>query len=217
MEGKAFCSWSGGKDSCLALYRAMREGVEVGCLLTMLRGCGGVSRSHGLRAELLQRQSKALGAYHIGVQVSGGGADYSCSFDRVAERLVSIGYTHGVFGDIFVEEHRKWVVEAGKRNGFIPIFPLWGESTGSLFRDFVGLGFKSVIVSERKGLAEGGLIGKVLDMEMLDWLETRGMDPCGENGEYHTFTYDGPIFREAVGFEVVGEEEDDRYRYLIIS
>lgn len=197
-DRRVFGCWSGGKDGCLALYRARAWGYMPMRLFSFVDGQGMFSRSHGLTAEVLLAQSRCLGMELEIVPVRGGGA--AGALERMALRAAEKGCRLGVFGDIFVEEHRRWIEEVAERSGFRPLFPLWGCNTSQLAREFLAAGFRAVIVSVKKGLPGEEFLGAELDEPLISALERRGVDPCGENGEYHTLVYDGPLFAEPLRF-----------------
>lgn len=209
---KAFCSWSGGKDCCLALHKALRLGYRVEVLLSLLGENGRVSASHGLPLSLLMAQSQSLGLELMAVARKTDGLKHP--LHQGARAAVERGCTHGVFGDIYVEAHRGWIEEAAKSCGFEPFFPLWKRPTAELAREFLQAGFRAIVVSVKKDVLPGDLLGRTLDEELLKELEARGLDPAGENGEYHTFVYDGPLFKSAVEFRTSGIQEDRGYQVL---
>lgn len=196
---RAFCSWSGGKDSCLACYRAMREGLEVRRLLNILSEDGSRSRSHGLRAELLIAQSEAIGIPAIQRAASWEG--YEEEFKRAVLTLKEEGIEAGVFGDIDLIEHREWVERVCSELGVKPILPLWGSDRGKLLEELMRVGFEAVVVAVRKDALGPEWLGRRIDDRFVDELSGRGIDLCGEEGEYHTLVIDGPIFSKRLVIE----------------
>jgi diphthine-ammonia ligase len=187
-----FCSWSGGKDAALALYRAVRQGGRPRCLLTMLREDGRRSRSHGLPVPLLQRQATALGIPLVTRCASWG--DYEEVFRAALAELQQAGIGAGVFGDIDGPPHREWVERVCGSAGVQPHEPLWQGARRALLDEFLDAGFRAVIVTVRDGVLDRKLLGRVLDRDLMDELDRAGVDICGENGEYHTLVTDGPLF-----------------------
>jgi uncharacterized protein (TIGR00290 family) len=212
---KAFCLWSGGKDSCLALHRAFRQGIGIRRLITILREDGFGSRSHGLSRKNLHKQAKSLGMEMRFAPAKRGG--YCEVFDKLIDDAMRCGYKTGVFGDIYVEEHRAWIEERALRLGFTPLFPLWGADTLQLCHELLEAGSMALIVAARKGVLEPEWLGKTLDNDVIDGLLKMGIDPCGENGEYHTFVYGGPVFDTEMAISRGKIWESGNYFFLEIT
>ncbi|MEJ5186281.1 MAG: diphthine--ammonia ligase [Candidatus Geothermincolales bacterium] len=211
-QRRSFCSWSGGKDCCMALYEAIRGGYRVELLISLLGENGTTSASHGLPYSLLRAQSAALGLEQLSFP-----KDYSSSEHPLyvaARDAVARGCYHGIFGDIFVESHREWIEKAAEACGFEPVFPLWRRPTGELARAFIRAGFRAMVVAVRKDVLGGEVLGRILDEDLVQEMEEKGIDPCGENGEYHTFVFDGPIFKNSVPFRVSGIREEGERLFL---
>ena len=187
-----YVSWSGGKDSALALYKALMRGAEPSMLVTMMMETGHRSRSHGLARSTLEQQADALG-----VPIVFGAASWS-AYEPVLERLIRTKRSEdartGVFGDIDIEENRRWVESLCARTGTTPLFPLWREPRLKLMDILIADGFEAVIVAIKEGALPNGLLGEVLDRAMLRQFTARGIDLAGEHGEYHTVVVNGPIF-----------------------
>lgn len=199
-QTKVFGCWSGGKDGCLALHRAKAAGYMPAMLLTLVDEHAMASRSHGLSVEVLRAQAQCIGLELVIGPVPRG--DAAGAFEKMAATAVGEGCRLGIFGDIFVEEHREWIKKMAEKSGFRPLFPLWGGNTSQLAREFIAAGFRAVVVSVSKGLPCEVFLGADLDESLIAALERRGVDPCGENGEYHTLVYDGPLFAEPLRFSV---------------
>ncbi len=214
-EARVFCCWSGGKDSCLALYRARTRGYVPAMLLSLVDPSRRISRSHGLPEEVLLAQSRCMGLELEVVPLPRGGAE--AAFETMAERAAGKGCRTGAFGDIFVEEHRRWIEGVADRSGFQPLFPLWGEDTADLAREFLAAGFRALVVSVRKGLLGAEFLGADLDEPLISALESKGADPCGENGEFHTLVYDGPLFAEPLPFSAGRVVETEKHFRLEIG
>ncbi len=191
-------SWSGGKDSALALYKARRSGLEIKTLFNMLDETGQRSRSHGLAPFLLERQAKAMGAPILFGRASW--ENYEREFVASMRDLSARGVKAGVFGDIDVAPNREWEEKVCSAAGLEPFLPLWGKGREELIHEFLALGFKAIIVTVRAERLGKDFLGRALDYDVLDEFAALGVDLCGEEGEYHTFVYDGPIFDEPVEF-----------------
>lgn len=214
IEGlKFFSSFSGGKDSCLAFHRALKEGGRPGFLVTMLTENGRRSRAHGLPLRLVERQAEALGVPLVTRAASWEG--YEESFVRVLEDLNAGGVEAGVFGDIDLEEHREWCRRVCSRAGLRAFHPLWGRERGSLIEEFLGLGFSAFIIAVKKGVLDMSFLGRRLDRGVMGEMDAAGVDVSGEGGEYHTVVTDGPIFSEPV--ELVQKDVVEREGYLFLD
>ncbi|MBU4200144.1 MAG: diphthine--ammonia ligase [Verrucomicrobia bacterium] len=187
-----FCSWSGGKDSCLALYRARHAGAKPARLLTMLAEDGIRSRSHGLTREVLQAQSSRLGIPLLSPSASW--SAYESVFTDALHQLKKEGVPAGVFGDIDFSPHREWDEKVCALTGLILCLPLWECSKLELLDQFLALGFKAMIVTVKEEKLGREFLGRTIDREIIGEFQRMGIDPCGENGEYHTVVVDGPLF-----------------------
>src|SRR4030042_4691080 len=197
---KVFCSWSGGKESCLACYRAIQEGHEVVSLLTMFATTGRYTRSHRLSRELLMAQSQA-----VGIPLYQRRASWDTYEREFTEALISSkrkGIEGGVFGALYLSEDREWVERTCAEAGIVPILPLWGMGGKELLRRFIEKGFEAIVVAIRSDIVDEHWLGTRIDGEFVEQMEKRGIDVCGENGEYHTLVVDGPIFSKRI---VIGE------------
>lgn len=191
-----FSSWSGGKDSCLALYKAIRQGGSPRCLFTMFTEDGIRSRSHGLSPAIIEAQAKALGIPSKIARATWDG--YEKVFIEYIADLKGQGITDGIFGDIDLEPHREWVERVCAIHEINPHLPLWQAPRRELLEDFIGAGFQAmIVVVDRKRLDES-FLGRQLDWQTVKDLEAAGVDACGEEGEYHTVVYDGPLFDSAL-------------------
>lgn len=187
-----FCSWSGGKDSCLALHRAMREGGKPRFLVSMLEANGDVSRGHRLPVEVINRQAQSLGIPLVSRATTW--EDYESTLLSVLEELKGEGVKDGVFGDIELEEHREWLARVCSGIGVVPHFPLWGTKADDLLEELFGSGFIATIVAVRDGTLDNRYLGRVLDRALTAEFMEMGINICGEEGEYHTVVTDGPVF-----------------------
>jgi len=196
---KAFVSWSGGKDSALACYRAIKEGIHVCYLLNMLREDGTKSRSHGLTREVLVAQAEAMGIPILQKRASWG--SYEKAFKEAVSELKAQGINAGVFGDIDVEEHRAWIERVCSELEVKPFLPLWLLGREGLMKEFINAGFKAVVCAVNASFLGPEWLGREVNYDFLEELKKlETVDLCGEKGEYHTFVYDGPLFKHPVKF-----------------
>jgi len=202
---RVLCSWSGGKESCLACYQAMKEGHEVASLLTVVTTTGNYTRSHRLRRELVMAQSQAVGIPLYQRRASWN--TYEREFTRALALLKRKGIGGGIFGDLALDEHREWVERVCTEAGIVPLLPLWGMERKDLLRAFMAAGFEAIVVAVRNDIMDDHWLGKQIDGAFVEQMEKRGIDVCGENGEYHTLVIDGPIFKRRIA---VGETEISR-------
>jgi len=198
---RAFCSWSGGKDSAMALHEAVRAGAEPELLLTMMVADGGRSRSHGLSRELLGAQAAALG-----LPIRFGGASwegYEAEFGRLlVTEAASPGIATGVFGDIDLQEHRDWVERVCAAAGVDACLPLWQRDRRAFMAEVIEAGFEAVVVAVRDGVLPVELLGRTIDAELVAAIEREGADAAGENGEYHSLVVAGPLFERRLEIEL---------------
>jgi len=187
----AFCSWSGGKDSCLALHRAA-GGIKPVCLVTMMIEDGSRSRSHGLRREVIRAQADAMGMSLSMRSVTWDG--YEAAFTEQLHELRKAGVTTGVFGDIDLQPHRDWVERVCAGAGIEPTLPLWDEDRLATVSECLELGMDIRLASGRSDVMPKQFAGRRLDMDVARELERMGIDACGENGEFHTVVLDAPMF-----------------------
>lgn len=192
----AISSWSGGKDSCLACYKAMREGYEVKYLLNFISKEYQRCCFHGIEAGLIDLQAKLIGIPLIQKEVTADMQKYEMEFKEAVSGIKDIEAM--VFGDIYLDEHKNWVDRVCADLRIIPVEPLWNESTANLIEEFIDLGFKAVVVSCQADKFSKDFVGREVDKSFIKELKTRGICPCGENGEFHTLVVDGPIFKRKI-------------------
>lgn len=207
-----FASWSGGKDSCLALWKALKQGYKVSYLLNMLNETGSKSRSHGLPKDILILQSKSIGIPIV--QRNTTWSNYEAEFKTVVKELKSLGVKGGIFGDIYLQEHCDWIERVCNEININVLLPLWKAPTKKLVQEFISEGFEAIIVSVKADIFEESWLGRLLDENLLEDLITIGVDPCGEAGEYHTLVIDGPLFKKRVSFQTDGILIQNGYRLL---
>jgi len=196
-----FCSWSGGKDSALALQEAVRVGAEPRFLVSMMIETGDRSRSHGLRRELIAAQADALG-----LPVRFGAASWN-DYEGELRRSIAAGVIEhrvgaGVFGDIDIERHREWVERVALEAGTRAVLPLWHRDRRQLMDDLLAAGFKAVVVAVRDGVLSPDLLGQTIDAGLVEEIAAAGADAAGENGEYHSVVVDGPGFRHGLDLRI---------------
>ena len=212
---KAFCSFSGGKDSILSLFRVLNQGVEVPYLFNMLREDGKYSRSHGIHRELLRKQAESIGIPIL--QRSTSWKDYEENFKKTVEELKKEGVKAGIFGDIYLQEHRDWVERVCKELKIKPILPLWEEKTEDLIVEFINTGFKAIIVATEAKILNKDWLGLLIDRDCIEKLKVKEkIDLCGERGEYHTFVIDGPIFKKRIKIIETKKVKNARHWFLEI-
>lgn len=201
------CSWSGGKDSCLAYWKALSTEWEIDYLLNTYRKESRRVAFHGVRAELIQKQAESMGVHLLQKEVSGD--HYEEQFLEALMELKAKGVNGVVFGDIDVHQNRQWSENVCRKAGLKSHFPLWKIDQKSILIDFLDLGFKAVVVALDSRFLNENDLGHTIDNKWLDHLSvlnSSGRNPqityCGENGEYHTFVFDGPTFRSPIDFRM---------------
>lgn len=195
---QVFISWSGGKDCCLAAYRAMAGGLDVRYLANTVTDDGQRSCSHGISSEVIRAQSRAIGIPLVQQHTTG--ETYEAEFIKMLRAFREEGIEGGVFGDIDFNPHREWIERVCRKADITPHLPLWHESQEQLLREFVALGFETIVIAARDDLFGEEVLGQKIDGDFIAHLEelgkTKEITPCGEAGEYHTLVIDGPIFQK---------------------
>jgi uncharacterized protein (TIGR00290 family) len=199
VESRAVCSSSGGKDSLLALWHAVRQGIKPTTMLTMFDESGLRSRSHGISRSLMEQQAAALGLDLLTPAASW--ANYEHVFVEALRKLRSSGHRVAVFGDIDLQPHRDWEERVCAMAGLTPCLPLWHRNRRELAEESLALGFRAVVVCTDSRYLGDEFCGREFNAQFLADLPV-GVDACGENGEFHTFVYDGPLFKHALKVEV---------------
>lgn len=201
---KAYFNWSTGKDSALALYKILQnKEFEVGTLLTNVNGEFGRVSMHGLREELLNKQAENIGLPLQKIHFPG---DVTMSlYDEIMKKamqnILQEDYKYSVFGDIFLGDLKAYRDKKLSEVGLKGVYPLWKQDTKALLKEFLELGFKAITVCVNAKLLDESFVGRIIDQKFIDDLP-EGVDVCGENGEFHTFVFDGPIFNKPVAFEI---------------
>ena len=196
-------NWSGGKDSALALHAVLQAGkYEVVGLLTTVNEANGRITMHGVREELLDQQAAAiclpLTKIHLPEQVNM--EVYDAIMRRHLKALIDKGVTHAIFGDLFLEDLKAYREKRLAELNITGVFPLWQQDTTELAQRFVSLGFRAVTVCVNEKQLDRRFVGQELDAAFFASLPAY-VDPCGENGEYHSFVYDGPLFAQSIPLE----------------
>lgn len=202
-EKIVFC-WSGGKDSALALNRLLKgERYEIVSLLTTCNEHFQRVSMHGVRLELLERQAESIGLPLEKVFVSqrSSNEEYQQKMSACLRAHKAEGVSGCAFGDIFLEDLKRWREENLASIGMRGVFPIWKIDSGELIREFFAFGFGTVICCINDAYLDESAVGRNLDREFIDSLPAN-VDPCGENGEFHSFAFTGPIFRQPVKFKV---------------
>ncbi len=203
--GAIFC-WSGGKDSAYCLHKVLTEkSFDVRYLLTTVNDEFGRISMHGVREELLDLQAASIGISLLKVRVSAGtNEEYERLMEAALLKVKPEGITHVIFGDIFLEDLRIYRENNLAKVGMKAVFPLWKSDTAWLIRDFIRLQFKTIICCTNGGCLGEEWLGREIDSSFTEHLPAE-IDPCGENGEFHSFCFDGPLFTKKIRF-TVGEK-----------
>jgi len=197
--------WSGGKDSTLALHYALQDPtIEIRFLVTTVTEQYNRVSMHGVRETLLIKQAESIGIplYQIRLGEMPDMETYDNTMRTHLSKFRAEGITHSIFGDIFLEDLRKYRESKLAEIGLKAIFPLWHKNTRDLISEFINLNYKTIIVCTQENLKE--VCGKIISEDLIDQLPSE-IDPCGENGEFHTFTFEGPIFKNKIPF-TIGEQ-----------
>jgi diphthine-ammonia ligase len=195
-------SWSGGKDSCLACYLAVKKGMKVSHLVHFDRP----NNLHGVDPAMIRLQAELAGIPIVQRKVES--RDFEREFKRTVNELKQNGVGGMVFGDIYLEPHKEWVDRTCGELGIEPLEPLWGMKTENIMKDFFDLGFETIVASGDQKLIDKKYIGRKMDREFIDYLKSRNLDVCGESGEFHTFVTGGPLFRGKI--EILASDVTNR-------
>jgi len=209
---KVFSSWSGGKESALATYKAISQSHEILYLVNFVSEDGARSRSHGIKSEVLALQAETIGIPLIQVQTSW--ENYEENFKKVVMELKEKGIEGGVFGDMELDEHKEWVDRVCSEVGIKAFLPLWGIKSEELIDEFLRLRFEAIVIATT---LKENLLGRVLDKALVNQIAKLGAHPCGEKGEYHTLVTSGPIFKRALKVTQGKKGKRDNVWFLEIS
>lgn len=197
----AAVSWSGGKDCCLAMHRARAAGLDIRYLLAMFDETGVRTRSHAIPRDVMQAQADALGLELVAASASWN--DYEAVFIDALRGLRRRDVVEVVFGDIDLAAHREWEEKVCVTAGVTPRLPLWHEERRALADEIIDVGYRAHVVCTDDRWLDASWCGRVYDRGFIGSLPAE-VDACGENGEFHTFVSDGPLFRAPVPVSVIG-------------
>lgn len=207
-------NWSGGKDSALALYHSLQNNAyDVRYLLTSLNDSFRRISMHGVREELLDQQAQQLGIELLKLRLpeTTSMEEYQVRMAEILQPLADAGITKSIFGDIFLEDLRLYRENQLATVGMQGIFPLWQRPSIELLEEFWDLGFKTIVVSVNGNVLDQSFCGRVLDRDFVSELPAN-IDPCGENGEFHTFVFEAPYFSQPIDFQK-GETVEKTYNF----
>jgi uncharacterized protein (TIGR00290 family) len=210
-----FCSWSGGKDSCLALHQALEQGGKPKYLVTMMTEDGLKSKAHGLPKDLFELHAKSLG---IPIEFRSTSKDkYESVFVSTLRELKKNGVEFGVFGDIDLEPHFEWVERVCSSALIQSYEPLWRMDRRSVVDEFISLGFKATIIAVKQNVMNLNFLGRAFNSKVVAEIERSGIDASGEGGEFHTVVTDGPIFSSSIQLEMKETVNRNGYALLKVS
>lgn len=214
-----FCSWSGGKDACLALYKMIQSDHQPKGLLTMMNESGELSRAHHLPKSIIEQQAEAMGLPLLAQATAK--SEYKQNYLQALEHFKQSSLNHIVLGDIDLQAHRDWQEEQGQAIGVKPLFPLWDQDHKQLVLEFVEAGFETTIISILPNKVPAKFLGQVFNLDTIHELETLEIDVCAEGGEFHTVVTNGPIFSKPVNLNLsqakVCTQGEYGYHYLDFS
>ena len=199
---KAYMNWSGGKDSSLALYHILNnKNYSVEKLLTNINNQYRRISMHGVREELLEQQAAAIGIplQKLVLPDQPSMTDYEEYMMKTMNQLQQEKFTHSVFGDIFLEDLKTYREAQLAKVGMTGVFPLWKKDTTALIHEFIDLGFKTIVVCVNEKYLDKSFCGRIIDERFIADLP-ENVDVCGENGEFHTYVFDGAIFNKPIHF-----------------
>lgn len=212
MQVSIGCSWSGGKDSCYALMQAVAQGHQLKVLVNMMNENGKISRSHALPFGVLQQQADSIGVPIIARATSWN--DYKNNFvDALNECKAAYGIEAMVFGDIDLQPHRDWEEMVCFEAGLKAILPLWQQNRRQLVMSMIDSGIEAMIVSCNTQMGDR-FLGRMITHELIDELESIGIDACGENGEYHTVVSNCPLFTKRIELPACEKVLHENYWFL---
>lgn len=216
MDSKKFVmSYSGGKDCMLAMYKKIKQGWTPVALITTIKKDSVDSWTHSISKRLLDQASKSLDIPIIYVECSM--KDYEKEFEKQLLVAKEMGAETVVYGDIDIELHRNWDIDRATNAGLDYELPLWQGDREELVYEFIDSGFKAVIKKVNLENMSEDFLGKILDKSLIEEIKKTGSDACGENGEYHTFVVDGPLFKNPIELEVLGKTIEEGYGILDVK
>lgn len=199
---KAFLNWSGGKDSAFCLYKAKQLGLAIEALVTTVNKKHNRISMHGVRKDLLDQQAASiqLPLHIVEMPEQASMSTYEDVIMQSNQLLKQQGFTHVASGDLFLEDLKIYREKLYAKSDLKCLFPLWKVNTTEMLKEFIALGFKSIIVCVNTNFLDKSFCGRLIDESFFCDLPAN-VDPCGENGEYHSFVFDGPIFLTPVNFQ----------------
>lgn len=213
MRQTTLLSWSSGKDSAWTLHKLRQDaGIEIAALLTTFNRAADRVAMHAVRRELVEAQAERSGLplRSIDIPWPCSNAEYETLMLRACRDAVADGITAIAFGDLFLQDIRDYRERQLERTGLRPLFPVWQIPTGELARDLIGAGVKAKVTCVDRAKLDATYAGREYDGDFLDSLPA-GIDPCGENGEFHTFVYDAPVFSSAIPVTIGEKLERDGF------
>jgi len=201
---KAIFNWSGGKDSSLALYEIVqRKEYEITCLMSSVNDYYNRVSMHGVRVELMEQQAASIGfpLRLLRLPEMPSMEDYNREMFALMKSFKDDGIDYSIYGDIFLEDLKIYREGQLAKVGMHGVFPIWKRDTTELIKEFISKGFKAVLVCVNEKYLDKPFAGRLIDETFLNDLP-KNVDPCGENGEYHSFVFDGPIFKTPINFEM---------------
>jgi uncharacterized protein (TIGR00290 family) len=201
---KVLFAWSGGKDSTLALYEIQKsQNYEIVSLLTTItEGYDRVSL-HGLRRTLVEQQAQSLGLplQKVFIPQDSSNEEYESKMRQILTKFKQAGISQVVFGDIFLEDVRKYREDNLSKLEMKGLFPIWGRDSAELTKSFIALGFQAIVICVDTRVLGKRFVGRIINESFLAQLPPN-VDPGGENGEFHSFAFDGPIFQDRIGYKL---------------
>jgi len=212
VRGRHALMWSGGKDSALVLARAKASGLDVARLLNFYDSATGRVRFHATRVAMLEAQ-----AAQLGIELRAVPTTWSAMADLLLRELQALradGFEGVVLGDIHLADVRAWYEERVTAAGLKHVEPIWGEPPAGLLTEFVDSGGRAVVTCVDLTRLQPDWLGRIIDERFVDEIRSTGIDPCGENGEYHSFAFDGPTFRAPVEWHAGEVRSETRFSQL---
>ena len=212
MTAKFALMWSGGKDSALVLNRARTNGLSVTRLVNFYDAASGRVRFHATRVAMIEEQARAAGVELVAI-----GTSWEEMESRLLQELSALrhdGFEGVVLGDIHLADVRAWYEARVRAAGLDHVEPIWGEAPADLLREFVETGGRAVVTCVDRTRLAASWLGRIIDQRFLEQIAGSGVDPCGENGEYHSFAFDGPAFTRPVKWQAGEVRSDARFSQL---
>lgn len=213
---KVACLWSGGKDSCFATYKAIQKGYNVAFLFNFLDDSAKKSLSHGLQAFTIQKQASST-EFPLFQKAMPRKTFREKFIKLINEWKKDSGIEGIVFGDIYLQEHKDWIDKLCEETKVDAIMPIWEANTKELIEEFIQAGFKAIVIATNANFLGQEWLGRKIDKDFINDMKNLGnIDLCGEKGEFHTFVYDGPIFKKPVEFIAGKKILKDKHWFLEI-